>query len=375
MEPSILRQEHAHASGIMEETLLRPESVRRIMVCQLRQIGDVLLATPSIELLARHYPQAEIHFFTEKKCVPMLENNPRIAKIWAVDKKQLPTLLHELVFYRKAAAGGFDLVVDFQQLPRCRWVVAMSRAKVRLSFPPPWYLRPLYTHWFQPSNAYAGAFKAAVLSPLGITWQGERPRLYLTGAEQTEARSLLAGMGIERKRFISVDATHRHSTRRWPARHYAHLMDMLARQYPDLHFFLSYGPGEEKDVREIASLVSASNRVHIPPAMLSLRQSAACIAEAALQLGNCSSPRHMATALDVPTFTILGSTSSGWTFPSPEHKTVQAKDYMPMPCQPCNANTCDRNRECLEKLLPEMIFPAVCEHLEVWAKTRDAKVS
>ncbi|MDR2604424.1 MAG: hypothetical protein LBC55_03610 [Desulfovibrio sp.] len=43
-----------------------PESVRRVLVCQLRQIGDVLLATPAAELLARHYPQAEIHMFTEK---------------------------------------------------------------------------------------------------------------------------------------------------------------------------------------------------------------------------------------------------------------------------------------------------------------------
>ena len=75
-------------------TLLPPESVRRILVCQLRQIGDVLLATPSIELLARRYPQAEVHVFTEKKCLPMLQGNPYVHTIWAVDKKAMPTLLH-----------------------------------------------------------------------------------------------------------------------------------------------------------------------------------------------------------------------------------------------------------------------------------------
>ena len=31
-------------------------SPKRILVCQLRQIGDVVLATPSIELLKRRYP-------------------------------------------------------------------------------------------------------------------------------------------------------------------------------------------------------------------------------------------------------------------------------------------------------------------------------
>ena len=47
-------------------------SPKRILVCQLRQIGDVVLATPSIELLKRRYPDAEIHLLTEKKCAPLL---------------------------------------------------------------------------------------------------------------------------------------------------------------------------------------------------------------------------------------------------------------------------------------------------------------
>ena len=40
-------------------------SPRKILVCQLNQIGDVLLMTPSLELLARRFPDAEIHVVTE----------------------------------------------------------------------------------------------------------------------------------------------------------------------------------------------------------------------------------------------------------------------------------------------------------------------
>ena len=50
-----------------EEKTLFPGGIKRILVCQLRQIGDVLLATPSIELLARHYPEAELHVLTERR--------------------------------------------------------------------------------------------------------------------------------------------------------------------------------------------------------------------------------------------------------------------------------------------------------------------
>ena len=348
--------------------VLQPESVKRILVCQLRQIGDVLLTTPSIELLAKRFPKAEMHVFTEKKCVPMLANNPYVHTLWTVDKKKLPTLLHEFAFYRKVTANHFDLVVDFQQLPRCRAVVALSGAPVRLSFPPRWYLRPLFTHWTRPEPAYAAAYKAGILKPLGIQWQGERPRLYLTDAEKAASLSLLDSLGLGGKRFISVDSTHRHPTRRWPARYYALLLDMIAERVPDLFFFLPYGPGEEGEVRELREMCRRPQRVIIPPSMLDLRQLAGCISQAALQLGNCSSPRHMAVALDVPTFTILGATGNGWSFPSPEHRIIQAKQLMDMPCQHCNKNSCELGVPCLKKLEPQIVFPFLMEHLLKYGK-------
>ncbi len=349
-----------------ERTALLPAiPIKRILVCQLRQIGDVLLSTPSVELLAQRFPDSEIHFFTEKKCLPMLEGNPHIHTLWPIDKKALPTLLHELAYYRRVTQGGFDLVVDFQQLPRCRWVVAFSRAPIRLSFPPPWYLRPLYTHWQAYTPAYAAAYKAQILQPLGIFWNGEKPRLYLTEKEWQTADNLLENLGIAgTQRFITIDATHRHATRRWPAEHYARLIDLLATHDETLHFLLPYGPGEKDEVCRLKALCACQNRVHVPQDMLSLRTMAAVIGRAAMHLGNCSSPRHIAVALDTPTITILGATSGGWTFPAPMHLHLHSQDA----CRPCNKNTCTRGITCLAKLTPEDVFPAAAKHLTVFSK-------
>jgi heptosyltransferase-2/heptosyltransferase-3 len=350
------------------EPILNPDAVERILVCQQRQIGDVLMSTPAIELLARRFPKAQIHVFTEKKCVPMLENNPHVHTVWPVDKEKLPTLLHQFAFYRKVAAQGFDLVVDFQQLPRCRAVTALSRAPVRLSFPPRWYRRLLYTHWAQPKSAYAAAQKAELLEPLGIRWQGERPRLYLTDEERTSAEKLLDSLGLGGKIFISVDVTHRRYTRCWPAHHYAALVDMLAAEMPDLHFFLPYGPGEEEEVRALRELCAYKERVAVPSSQLRLRELPACLERAALHLGNCSSPRHMAVALGVPTLAILGAGGDGFTFPSPEHRALQARELLDMPCQPCNKISCSTGIPCLEKLTPQLVLPHVMKHLREHGK-------
>lgn len=117
----------------MEQEILSIQP-KRILVCQLRQIGDVLLSTPSIRLLKERFPEASIDVLTEKKCVTILENNPNVDRIWAIDKKALANPLKALRFYAQAGRNDYDLVVDFQQLPRCKWVILFSRASVKLTY-------------------------------------------------------------------------------------------------------------------------------------------------------------------------------------------------------------------------------------------------
>lgn len=343
--------------------------VRSILVCQLRQIGDVLLCTPSLRLLRERFPDAAIHLFTEARCAPMVEHNPRLAAVWGVDKKELRSLRREVAFYWKVARQGFDLVVDFQQLPRCRWVVAFSGARVRLSYPPPAYNRLLYTHWHTPPQGYAAMAKAGILAPLGIEWRGEAPELYLLAREREAAGRLLHGLGARPESLlVSVDPTHRRPSRAWPLEHWGRLLALFGARRPEAVFLLHHGPGEEEAVRQVRRVALeaglGAERVLLPERVLRLREMAACIGQARLHLGNCSAPRHMAVALGVPSVTVLGATSWAWTFPAPEHTHVALCDLRELPCQPCNRNTCtlyERPR-CLYELTPETVLDKVLEH-------------
>ncbi len=340
---------------------------RKILLCQLRQIGDVLLMTPLLELLKKRFPESEIHVLTEKKCVPVLEHNPNLDRVWPVDKSELTSLWKEVLYYRRVASQKFDLVVDLQQTPRCRWVVYFSKAPVRLTRTPPWYTRWLYTHWVEPEKAYASAMKAAVLSPLGITWQGERPSLLLTLEETQWAAGHLASLGLlPGQTLVAVDPSHRRITRRWPAAHYAKLLELAAVSRPGLRFQLLFGPGEEGIVEEITA--RSRDASHLLPAgrLLSLREMAACIKAATMFVGNCSAPRHMAVAVGTPSLTIQGATSSGWVFPSPEHGWV-CRD---LACRPCNKNSCDLGIRCLADLMPEEVLPEFLRRLDAAERAR-----
>jgi ADP-heptose:LPS heptosyltransferase len=345
-------------------------SIRAILVCQLRQIGDVLLATPSLELLAKRFPEAAIHVLTEKKCAPVLEGNPYVRRIWAIDKGEQRHLGRDLAFSWRVARQEYDLVVDFQQLPRCRWVVAFSGASLRLSYTPPWYNRPLYTHWIDPLPGYSAMAKASVLRPLGVEWRGERPLLRLTDAERGAAHALCAALGVgEGGQLVTLDPTHRRATREWPAPYFGKLAADACERVPGLKFLVLYGPGEldaAMRVRETAlALGLAPERLVLPEQVIPLRVMAGVIERACMHLGNCSAPRHFAVAMRVPSFTVLGATSASWTFPSPEHGHIAAG----LDCQPCNRNTCADVR-CLTALRPETVLPAFLEHLAAHAKKR-----
>lgn len=340
---------------------------KRILVCQLRQIGDVLLSTPSIRLLSERYPDAEIDVLTEKQCVPVLENNPRVNHIWSINKKALSNPFKALAYYAKVGRSQYDIVIDFQQLPRCRWVVLFSNAPVKLTFPPPWYNKFLYTHWSHPLKGYAVKAKASVLNPLGINWDGEKPEIWLTEEERQFAKTFTSEHKLDGTNFITVDPSHRRETRRWPARHFTKLIQLLRQKHPKLKALVLYGPGEKDLALKVAA--EAGEGALTPDKMLSLREMAAVQSLACMHLGNCSSPRHFAVAVDTPTFIIHGSTTKAWRYPSDEHVSAIRKD----PCRVgCNQNTCKFGTiDCLHKYLPEDVLENALTVLELGIRKKN----
>ncbi|MDQ7031322.1 MAG: glycosyltransferase family 9 protein [Desulfonauticus sp.] len=334
-------------------------SPKKILVCQLRQIGDVILTTPAIQLLHEKFPQAKIYLYTEKKCAHLLEHNPHIYKIIPLDKKKLKNFWDEVKFYYQVAKHDFDLIIDFQQLPRSRFVALFSKAKIKLTYTPPWYNRLFYTHWTNSLPGYAVYSKLSILRLLGIQPQIIKPQIYLTPEEIAWAKDYLTSLTANQYQIITFDPTHRRITRRWPTEHYALLGKLIGQKFPFTKIFLLYGPGEFEVAQKIYS--SDPNVFILPQKILSLREMAAIIHQASLHIGNCSAPRHIAVALDTPSLIILGATSSSWTYPDPKkHKDIS----LGLACQPCNQNTCP-HVNCLKQLTPEQVLSQSID----WIKT------
>lgn len=326
---------------------------QRILVCQQRQIGDALLATPAMELLKHRFAHAELHLFTESKCEPLLRHNPAIDYFHLLDKREQPTLLSQLRWYKQVASHNFDMVIDFQQLPRCSMLTLCSGAAVRLSHPSPWYRHFLYTHEVAPVSGYAAAAKVSQLAPLGIEWRGEKPSLFLTSKERDAAGLLLASLGLRPEHLLmTIDATHRRASKRWPAPYFARFIDLMASALPHLRVFLMRGPGEDCEVSALAELCTRKEALLALPPLPDLRISAACMARAMLHVGTCSAPRHIAVALGVPSLIIPGASGPEWTYPDPQrHRELR----LPLDCYPCSRLECSAPL-CLTQISPDLAF-------------------
>ncbi len=85
-----------------------PPRPRRILCIRADHLGDVLLTVPAVAALARHYPDAEVHFMARGHWHPLLARCVAITKLlpWTPSWRQRLGLM---------VKGRYDLVLDFGQ--------------------------------------------------------------------------------------------------------------------------------------------------------------------------------------------------------------------------------------------------------------------
>ncbi len=325
--------------------MITPE---KILLIQLRQLGDVLLTTPAARVLRRKFPSAHIAFLTEENAFHILSGNPDIDEIITIKRKQ--SLFQQLNVIKEIRGKKFDLIFDFLVNPRTTYISFLSGAKTRVTFHnPPRSL--LYTDSAKASGNYAVQHKLSLLEHMGIEGGDVTPVIAIPEENMKKEDLFLESKGIGPDDFkVCIDASHRRPLRKWTAEGFAEVADRLNEEYKAKVIFL-WGPGEKEEVSRI--MARCRNSHHLAPE-LTLKDHAALISRADLLLGNCSYPRHVAAAVGTPSLVILGATGEEWTHPAPIHQVVKKG----LSCQPCGGKSCDSNLACLNELTPDEIMAA-----------------
>ncbi len=338
----------------------KDNKAKKILVLQQRQLGDVLLSTPVFSALHKAFPQVQIDFFTEKKCLPIIANNPHIQNIHLIDKNTHPSFFSQIGFYRQVAKSDYDAVINLQNLPRCLMQVFFSQAKYKIGMHEKGYKNAFYTHTIKQTSTYASARKLDLLAPFGISsFENAKPEIYLTEEEKTQALKVLSEHAFsEEKTLIIMDVTHKDIKRTYPRKYYAQIIEYIHKCIPNALFYFFRAPNEEEQVQECIDLLSKDICYIFPEKCPSIRISAAIMSFAKYHIGNCSFPRHLAVSLDIPSTTMISFKEDMWDFPDEKHLTLSIS----LDCQPCTNRKCIEPK-CLNELYPELIQEKIVDHI------------
>jgi heptosyltransferase-3 len=344
---------------------------RSILVIQLGDIGDVVLATATFRALKDRLPDARIHALVRKGCGALLAADPNLSGIFESRRgggKLSAAARENLALLRSLRAQRFDLVIDLRTGDRSAILALLARGtdKVACVGDGAFWRGFIFTRLFDrlvaaPPPAHPGADQSLrILRAAGLEVENFLPQLHVSDETDASAMRILKEAGISPgARFVTINPFSRWKYKEWGYDRWAEVIAKLG----ESHGIPSVLIGSAEESGEAAGILrKAGAEGRSIAGKTSLGELAAVLRRSALHMGVDSAAPHMASALGTPTLTIFGPSDwRAWVLPDDLHRVV-APD---MPCVPCNMEGCDRKGRsvCLEELPAEKVLHAAGEML------------
>jgi ADP-heptose:LPS heptosyltransferase len=331
------------------------DETARVLLIQLRRIGDVLLATPLLRALKSARPGIHLAMLVEEPFAAVLRHNPHLDEL-IVTRRKL-TFVESVALVRRLRAGRFDVCIDFLGKPGSALKARLSGAHRRIGYAARG--RGLfYTDSISPGDprAYTARHKAALLAPLGIGVTDMRLDFPVGDDDRAAAAARLRACGVaDDARLVAVAPGTRREDKCWPADRFAAVTDRLVERHGLAPVFVC-GPGEEPQVEAVRAAMKHPARFN--PERPPLPQVQALLERCALYVGNDTGLRHMAVAAGIPSVAVFGQPRAcNWTPPDdPRHRSL---DFDPGCKAACTFPAC--GRECLTGISVEDVYGAAEE--------------
>lgn len=325
------------------------------LVVQTAFLGDVVLTTPLLNVLAeRHGP---VDVVTTPAAAPLLETHPAVRRVIPYAKRGADRGFSGLLrLGRSLRAEQYAFAYLPHRSLRSAALALIARIPRRIGFADGWRL--LYTG-SRPRPATGHEIDRLLTLADVLPHHQTAPSLGLTALDVAAAEAALRTAGLERT-FVALAPGSIWGSKRWP--HYAALAERLSAR---VDIVVVGGAEDAALAEEIGAAVGRSNGRWVDLCgRLTLRQSAAVIRKAAVLVTNDSAPLHFAQAVATPTVAIFGPTLPSFGF-GPRGPRDRALGVDGLPCRPCSAHGPARcplgHHLCMQSLRVEDVLHAIEE--------------
>jgi heptosyltransferase-3 len=334
--------------------------VRKILVIQLGDIGDVVWAIPAFWSLKAAFPQAGLSVLVRNPNGDLLLDDPHIDKIFQVKQQSVFSGMRLLKNLRREK---FDLLFDLRADDRGAFISFLSGAKIRAALYCRWlfWRNRAFTHLVDPPPAKERILGAAeqsleIIRGFGIKETTSTPQIFPADKLKEEISKLLTEEKIETKHgWVSINPFSRWSYKEWDMDKWRQLAFSIWQTYK-MPVIIT-GSKAEKQWADALAMAGRSPMYNLA-GKTTLREMAALLQMSRLHIGVDSAAPHIAAAVGTPTITIYGPSDwRDWAPPGDRNQVVLPD----MDCSPCHKKGCDGSgrSKCLENLAVVKVQNAV----------------
>jgi heptosyltransferase II len=303
------------------------QAIQRVLVIELWNIGDVILAMPFLAQLRASFPRAQVTMLACPHARTVLSGTGLVDEFidtelgWSessVRKNPFAYRWRELArLRRELQRRQFDLAFSSRMHVREHVVLALSGARRRVAFHLGGGRVLTDAVRLDDFNRHKVEEWLELLKPFGGAVALEAPRLKVSEAERSWAIGFLAAGGISTEdRLVGIHAGASVPEKRWPMERFAEVAATIAAE-PATKVLAFVAPdGHGAQLAEIPGIIIAK---------VTLRELMALVERCDSLVCNDSGPMHIAGGLGVPTVSIFGSGIQHWFSPLGEgHRLLTA---------------------------------------------------
>ena len=304
--------------------------IRKILLIQTASIGDVVLATPVLEKLKAHFPDAKIDLLVKKGIEGLIVNNPKINRILIWDKSQ-NKYKHLRDLIRHIRSRKYDVVVNLQRFASSGIITALSGARIRLGFNKnPFSL--LFSHSVKHHiSANPDKSQHEVNRNLSVIDKITDPsrnfplKLYPSQTDYAKVSQ------YKTSKYICIAPTSLWVTKQYPQEKWIEFLKSID---PDLYVYFLGAPADKEICERIIKESGHQLSLNLS-GRLTFLESAALMKDAAMNFVNDSAPQHFASAMNAPVTAMFCSTVPAFGFGplSDDSVVIQTGDILK--CRPC----------------------------------------
>lgn len=309
----------------------------KVLVIQIKMIGDVLASTVICEAIKKSHPEWEVHYLIQPNTLAVVENNPFIDKILFFDAIKHKGFLNLYKFGKELKKEKYTTIIDVYGKWDSILPAYFSGAKTRVGH------YKWYTHFFYTKNVNlnidchnaANVYRLLLAKTvLGKEVEMIYPKIHLTKEEIAKAKIEINKNLDSSKPIFMISILGSGKNKSLPAKNMSETLDVIANT-KDVQLIFNYIPNQFEEVKAIYDLCLPETQAKIKLSFYakSLRDFIALLSQCDALIGNEGGATNMSKALSIPTFTIFSPwiRKKSWDLGENNHKHffIHLNDYYP----------------------------------------------